>query len=98
MSRMLYTRICKDCGKVMQNVAPNRQYCPECARKRTNEQAWRHYHEEYAAMKRVSAKKTVQQRYDEHVAEVGRLEALGGSYGKGRLKLWLAEQKEKACP
>ncbi len=93
MSRMLYTRVCADCGKVMHNAGPNRKRCPECSRKRTNEQARQGYHEKYAAMKRASAQKTVQQRYDEHVAEVGCLEALGGSYGKGRLKLWLAEQK-----
>lgn len=93
--RTRFSRPCKECGKIMQNVAPNRLYCPECARRRTNEQARRHYHEEYAALKRASTKKTVQQRYDEHVAEVSRLEAIGGSYGKGRLKLWLAEQKEK---
>lgn len=37
------TRICKDCGKVMTNVSNTKLYCPECAKKRHDEQtaAWR---------------------------------------------------------
>lgn len=37
------TRICKDCGKVMTNVANTKIYCPECAKKRHDQQtaAWR---------------------------------------------------------
>jgi transposase len=36
------TRICKDCGKVMTNVSNTKLYCPECAKKRHDEQtaAW----------------------------------------------------------
>lgn len=36
------TRICKDCGKVMTNVCNTKLYCPECAKKRHDEQtaAW----------------------------------------------------------
>nr|DAF72686.1 MAG TPA: hypothetical protein [Caudoviricetes sp.] len=36
------TRICKDCGKVMTNVSNIKLYCPECAKKRHDEQmaAW----------------------------------------------------------
>ena len=47
MSRLLYTRICADCGRVMHNVAPNRKLCPECvhsrdlARQRENEAIYR---------------------------------------------------------
>lgn len=33
MSRLLYTRSCMDCGKMMHNVAPNRKRCPECVRR-----------------------------------------------------------------
>lgn len=37
-----FTRICKDCGKVMTNVCNTKLYCPECAKKRHDEQtaAW----------------------------------------------------------
>lgn len=36
------TRICKDCGKVMVNVYHAKRFCPECAKKRHDEQtaAW----------------------------------------------------------
>lgn len=36
------TRNCKDCGKVMTNVSNTKLYCPECAKKRHDEQtaAW----------------------------------------------------------
>lgn len=37
-----HTRVCKDCGKVMHNVYYSKLYCPECAKKRHDEQtaAW----------------------------------------------------------
>lgn len=37
-----YTRICKDCGKVMTNVSNTKLYCQKCAKKRHDEQtaAW----------------------------------------------------------
>lgn len=33
---LTYTRVCKDCGKVMLNVGKSRQRCDVCSRKRTN--------------------------------------------------------------
>lgn len=98
MSRMMYIRVCADCGKVMHNAGPNRKRCPECSCLHSNAMKRAYSQNGHEQKKLRALAKAAQKRNDELVAENARLEALGGSYGKGRLKLWLAEQKEKACP
>lgn len=34
-----YTRICEDCGVVMENVGATRRFCPACLAKRSAEKA-----------------------------------------------------------
>lgn len=34
-----YTRICEDCGVVMENVGATRRFCPACLAKRSLEKA-----------------------------------------------------------
>lgn len=34
-----YTRICVDCGKVLNNVGRSAQRCPECGKKHANAQS-----------------------------------------------------------
>ena len=38
MNRMQHTRPCVGCGKILYNVGNRRKYCPECSRRRHNEQ------------------------------------------------------------
>lgn len=87
MSKRTYTRVCLDCGKVMRNVCCTRKLCDSCRKMRRNDQSRR---------KTLTLEKEADKQHDELVAENARLKAIGGSYGKGRLKEWLAAQKKPA--
>lgn len=39
MGASAYTRICEDCGAVMENVGAMRRFCPACLAKRSAEKA-----------------------------------------------------------
>lgn len=38
-NNMIYTRICVDCGKVLNNVGRSAQRCPECGKRHANAQS-----------------------------------------------------------
>lgn len=88
MGKMTYTRVCADCGKVMHNVGCRRQRCDACAHE---------YNLRVGREKRAEQKAIVQSTNNRQMllADNARFIASVGSYGKGRLKEYLAAQKEE---
>ena len=82
MSRRLYTRICTDCGKVMQNVGPNRKRCAECARRfdLTSRREQEKLHRK--AESRHEREQRVQERTRSLHADALAAKQAGTSYGK----------------
>ena len=94
-------RICVDCGKVMHNVHPAKQYCPECKEKRRRmltAQWWQRKNEEIRSTRKKaeSPKKRIQnaeQRDIEFRADCRAADKLGISYGKYMLQKMQADKK-----
>ena len=93
-----YTRVCKDCGKVMGNVHPSKQYCPECKEKRHKQQTakwWKQKNEEIRTTrpKPVKYSKTAEERDIAFRADCRAADKLGISYGKYMLRKMQANKK-----
>lgn len=100
------TRICKDCGKVMINVSNTKLYCPECAKKRHDEQtaAWwakrnaeirtpYQRKESPEARIRNAEKRNAEKRDAEFRADCRAADAAGLSYGR-----YMLLKNKQACP
>ena len=94
---MTYTRVCEDCGTVMHNVGRVRKLCDACRKKHARQRAKRYWHKNFCSTtpKAAPSPKTVEERDAEFRAENQRFIESAGSYGKGRLKEWLAAQNKK---
>ena len=88
-----YTRICVDCGKVLNNVGRSTQRCPECGKKHANALSleWDRRRSEEAQAQRqgLAAERS---RIALH-ADVRAAEAAGLSYGKYMLQKMQANKK-----
>lgn len=92
MSRMLYTRICADCGKVMHGAGPNRKRCPECSRLHSAALKHTYNKTEHEQKKRRQRERLTEARSQSlHAAALAATQA-GTSYGK----YMLAKQKKPA--
>lgn len=80
--RMLYTRVCADCGKVMHNVAPNRMRCPEFAHSRdlAKQREQEAIYREYKSRRKLE--QSVQERTSSLHDDVLAAKQAGISYGK----------------
>ena len=56
-----YTRICEDCGVVMENVGATRRFCPACLAKRSAEKARDAERAKRAEWKEWEAQRSVEQ-------------------------------------
>lgn len=86
-----YTRICVDCGKVLNNVGRCAQRCPECGKKHANALSleWNRRRDEELQARR--------QGLALH-AEVRAAEKAGLSYGKYMLQKMQANKKPAGAP
>lgn len=99
MSDGIYcTRVCKDCGKVMQNVYHSKIRCPECAKERRymlTRQYWDKHKADIRSTRKKSAKKakTGEELDAEFRAECVAADKAGLSYGKYMLRKMQANKK-----
>lgn len=90
-----YTRICEDCGVVMENVGATRRFCPACLAKRSAEKARNAERAKRAEWKEWEAQRRVEQELrkafphppkptaENSIRAVNaRAEAAGRSYGQ----------------
>lgn len=61
MGTSVYTRICEDCGVVMENVGATRRFCPACLAKRSLEKARNADRAKRAEWKEWEAQRRVEQ-------------------------------------
>ena len=98
------TRICKDCGKVMTNVSNTKLYCPECAKKRHDEQTaawWAKRNEQirtpYQRRESPEARiRNAEKRDAEFRADCRAADAAGSRFTSLRFAAYAAESKQKA--
>lgn len=91
-------RICVTCGKVMHNVHPAKQYCPECKEKRHKQltaQWWARKNEEIRSSKPKPVKPalTAEDRDIAFRADCRAADKLGISYGKYMLQKMQTSKK-----
>ena len=92
-----YTRVCVDCGKVLNNVGRSAQRCPECGKKHANAQRleWDRRQAEAAKARRqgLAAERSSRALH----ADVCAAEKAGLSYGKYMLQKMQADKKARRC-
>lgn len=80
--RKHYTRICKDCGKVVQNAGPNMMRCPECSYRRDLAMRNRQKKLQQERLNRAKWEKHVAASRQQLHADVLAAAKAGMSYGK----------------